>query len=707
MKKIFYILLFLIASITQTILAQDVPVKKKDTLGLEEVTILGKRKKQFRSTAKLDVSLKDMPITLNVVSSQLLKQQEADDMVTALRNVSGVRPVSTYGGFQHYIIRGFQDFVLLIDGFRDERHNISTSAPTSNLANVERIEVLKGPASVLYGHSALGGVINIIRKKTSTTPQYDFSVGYGSFNTRRTTVGAGGSITKKLTYRTDFGMSEDTGWRKAGGSRSTGYLSLDYNPTEKDQLNVQIGVSKDHYNNDAGIPIDPLTNKIPRGVALSNRYNVPQDFLNFNRVDLQVKYARQINSKIQLSNNMGYAIDDIDYLSTESLTLNAAKDSVQRGYFDFNHKTKPFQNVLDFSFNVKKWNVDQKIVAGYSLNLLDRHTFWDSTLRSKMASTVSVINPQENQGPVARANDMVRNISEVMHGLYLQDFITFSPKIKALIGARYDIFDGSYSTDKLATATTPEAKGLETDRKSHALTYRLGFVYQPTKSLSAYSSYSTYFKPARQIPTSGTLTLEPETGNQYELGLRYDVNDKISINTAGYSILKNDMIVGLGGGKFDQASAATSKGFEADVTGQWFKGFQTVAGYAYTDARFKDYTSSVVGAGNLTGKTLQYVAKNQFNLWATYEIQGGNLKGLAIGAGGYYLGDNFANSKNTVVLPEYQVLNTSLSYSVKTIRINFLVNNVFNKTYFSSAINGSQLYPGAPRNCMMSFSCKF
>jgi iron complex outermembrane recepter protein len=169
----------------------------KKSVELLEILIEGKKVDNGKSTLKLAVPLKDIPVTVNSISSDLLSKQDTDDMVAALKNVNGINPVLTYGGFQHYIIRGFQDFTLLIDGFRDERHNISTSAPMSNLANVERIEVLKGPASVLYGHSALGGVINVIRKKATVEPVYNFSSSYGSFNSKKVTVGAGGAITKK------------------------------------------------------------------------------------------------------------------------------------------------------------------------------------------------------------------------------------------------------------------------------------------------------------------------------------------------------------------------------------------------------------------------------------------------------------------------------------------------------------------------------
>ncbi|MCF2443390.1 TonB-dependent receptor [Dyadobacter sp. CY345] len=165
---------------------------------LYEVVISSGANRSFTYVNKIDVAMRDMPITTARVSIKTIEQRGADDLGEAIKNTTGVRANNTYGGFQHFTIRGFSNFVLLIDGIRDERHNISTSAPNTNLANIESIEVLKGPASVLFGHSALGGIINIARKRPTANFKADFSATYGSFNTRRMRAGAGGAISDKL-----------------------------------------------------------------------------------------------------------------------------------------------------------------------------------------------------------------------------------------------------------------------------------------------------------------------------------------------------------------------------------------------------------------------------------------------------------------------------------------------------------------------------
>jgi iron complex outermembrane receptor protein len=212
---------------------------------LSEVMVSTARVQAFSSVNKMDVPLRDLPITTSSVSVKTIEQRGIDDLGEAMKNTTGVRANNTYGGFQHFTIRGFSNFVLLVDGVRDERHNISTSAPNTNLANVESIEVLKGPASVLFGHSALGGIINIVRKRPTAGLKADFSASYGSFNTRRIRAGAGGAINDKLRYRVDFGMSDTDGYRKSGSNTNNGYLALEYTPTEKDLFYLTVGANKD------------------------------------------------------------------------------------------------------------------------------------------------------------------------------------------------------------------------------------------------------------------------------------------------------------------------------------------------------------------------------------------------------------------------------------------------------------------------------
>jgi iron complex outermembrane receptor protein len=666
---------------------------------LSEVTISEGRQKSFSTINKIDVPIRDMPVSTSSVTVKTIEQRGADDLGEAMKNTTGVRANNTYGGFQHFTIRGFSDFVLLTDGVRDERHNISTSAPSTNLANVESIEVLKGPASVLFGHSALGGIINIVRKKPTADFKADFSAAYGSFNTRRIRAGAGGAISDKLHYRVDFGMSDTDGYRHSGSNTNNGYLALEYTPTEKDLLYLTIGANKDIYDTDAGIPMLEGS-KVAPGLNVDTRYNDPQDFLKNTRYDFQLKYVRQINSKLKLSDQLSYYDDNINYFSTEELTFNPTLDSITRSYpFFFNHLTKPLQNQLELTYDFTTGGIEHKLLTGYSLSILDRRTYNGDVFGPGQFATIPVKDPIANQGYEDFVTTNYRATMENVHGIYVQDWLRISEKLKALAGLRYDIFRGTYCTNEVDGDRNVTKEGPESKVSKSALTYRLGLVYQPTEVLSVYGSYSTYFKPSRRVAANGD-TFDPEDGYQGEIGSRLEISGKWAGNLSFYYMRKNNQLESLPGGMLKPIGSAESKGFEAEIHGNPLPGLDINAGYTLAKAKYLAHNGAEINP--VAGKRTAFAPENMVNVWLNYEIQQSALKGLSIGAGANYMDETFTNSANTYALPAYTVVDAAIGYRVGRVGLRLNVNNAFNEKYFANAIFANQFSPGATRNFLVS-----
>ncbi len=521
-------------------------------------------------------------------------------MTGALQYVSGVRPVSTYGGFQQFNMRGFADFLLMVDGFRDERSNAAGSAPLTNMAGVESVEVLKGPGSVLTGHSAVGGIINVIRRQPSDTAVLEAGLAYGSFNTKRLRVGAGGAISKQLSYRLDIGVSDEDGWRGAGSSRNSAYFALGWKPTDKDRFTLQIGANKDRYDSDAGIPT--IDGKVLPGIRSDTRYNSAQDRMTNERSDISLQYDRRISRNLTLTNRIAYAADDIEHNAAEGLAINAARDSVSRKFLQFNHRTFPLQNMLDLHWRFKTGCIEHRMVTGWSFNLLKRQTQFDRRFRTGYAHSVSLYDPVDMQGAPPVQNTDRTNINEIMNGFYVQDWINISPQLKALAAVRFDHFNGRYRPDDLAAGT----RGVTTKRNVNVATYRAGLVYEPLRYLSFYGSWSNYFRPARQIAAATDINLQPETGYQYEGGIRLTHRDRLSLNVAGFYLKKNDIIVNLGGGRFDRGSEADSRGAEVDLQVEILPDWSFQSNYTYTDAKYKKYTAASQGGKDLSGRQLVF-----------------------------------------------------------------------------------------------------
>ncbi len=666
---------------------------------LSEITVATARRTSFASINKIDVPLREMPITTSAVSVKIIEQRGIDDLQEAMKNTTGVRANNTYGGFQHFTIRGFSNFVLLVDGVRDERHNISTSAPNTNLANVESIEVLKGPASVLFGHSALGGIINIARKRPTANFKADFSAAYGSFNTRRIRAGVGGSISDKLRYRVDFGMSDTEGYRHSGSNTNNAYFALEYTPTEKDLFYLTIGANKDVYDTDTGIPMLEGS-KLAPGLNVKTRYNDPSDFLKHTRYDFQLKYVHQFNSKLRLSNQLSYYDDNINYFSTEELSFNATLDSINRSFpFYFNHLTRPVQNQLELTYEFNTGRIEHKLLAGYSLSLLDRKTYNGDVYGPGKNATVAVKNPIVNQGNIDFIDRNYRATMEHVHGIYLQDWIKITENLKALVGLRYDIFRGTYYTDLVNPNRDVTSEGPESKISKSALTYRAGLVYQPIDMLSVYGSYSTYFKPSRRVAPNGE-TFDPETGYQGEVGSRLEMSSRWTANLSFYYMRKNNQLEALPGGIYKRIGSAESKGFEAEISGSLSAGLDLTAGYTFSNAEYLPHASSEVNA--VAGKQVSFAPKNMVNVWLNYELQASVFKGLSIGAGGNYMDKTFTNSANSYVMPAYTLVDAAIGYRVGRVSLRLNINNILNEKYYANAIYANQFSPGTTRNFLLS-----
>lgn len=669
------------------------------TSELSEVTVTSARTPAFTTVNKLAVPIRDIPVTTSSVSARTIEQRGVDDLGEAMKNTTGVRANNTYGGFQHFTVRGFANFVLLVDGVRDERHNISTSAPSTNLANVERIEVLKGPASVLFGHSALGGIINIVRKRPTTEQKVDFSASYGSFNTRRMRAGVGGALSSTLRYRADFGLSATDGYRQSAVNTNNAYLALEYTPTSKDYVYLTLGANKDRYATDTGIPV--LTGGvIAPGMDINTRYNDPADFLKNTNYNVQLRYSRQLGTNLRLSNQLSYYYDNIDYFSTEQLTFNARLDSLKRtSPLYFNHLTKPLQNQLELTYDLTIGGVEQKILVGYSLSVLDRKTYNANIIGPGKFAQIAVQNPVFNQGNIDYVPTQYRASDETVHGVYVQDWFGFSEKLKALAGLRFDRFSGMYYTDKVDANRTVTERGVKTPITVSSLTYRLGAVYQPIQPLSIYGSYSTYFKPSRRIAPNGEI-FDPETGYQAELGSRLELANRWTTTASLYYMRKDNQVESLPGGILRRIGSAESKGFELDMQGSPLAGLDVTVGYTFTLAKYLPFAGSDVNT--VAGNTVVLAPKHMVNLWTNYEWQQAALRGLSIGLGANYMSDTYANSANTYVLPAYTVVDAALGYRIGRVGLRLNVNNLLDERYFNNVIITNQFYPGATRNYLLT-----
>lgn len=732
---------------------------------LKDVEVHGNQRRKTEDVLKLAVPLKDIPITTSTVSNELIEQKQLTSINDALQYTTGVNPTVNYGGFQTFNMRGFGGAVIMVDGARDERMNFSNSAPVTSLAATERIEYLKGPASVLYGHSAVGGIINIVRKQPTSEFTANMSATVGSWDTKDIILGSGGKLNDKLNYRFDMGVSDNTGWRENSTNYLNAYVAFDYQVNENNSFEIRVGGNDDRYGTEAGLPALRNTvynsdgslaynqGELPVGFKRNVRYNDPFDYLIHENWNASVKYKHEFSEKSRIQFHASYAHDIIDYFSTEALRYLTNKsaiydyyyldsdnnkmyiclDTLQRPFpFRFSHHTNTYQNYVDFTTSIYSGNVKHNLLIGYYLMHVDRTTYTGYKLGEDvtgdgLGAKVSVVEPIVNQGDLQTKFSGARNYTEVINSIYMQDLLDITDRFKALIAARFDYYQMAYQTGVVESGFRQINLSDKSNLNASAVTYRAGLVYKPISNLSLYASYSNFFQPNRRVyigdyvyvdkdgkeffPEEGKQFFKPKKGYQLEGGFKYLLNHVLQINASTFYIEKNNIIEYLGRTSDDkkiygQVGLVGSKGVEIEAAVTPFQGFRAILGYGFTNATYLKFATNEYIQNSKEGNSVSQCPKNKIYSWAYYKVPKGKLKNIGVGAGIKYTGTTYTGSSNTYTLPEYCLVDANIGYNIENIYLKFGIYNILDKKYYSNYIMSTQYIPGAERNYKFTIGFK-
>lgn len=680
----------------------------------ESVTVLADNERLVAS--RTEIPLRELPVTVQTVTSDVLQQTGGTDLVRALQNVPGTNSVLLYGVYEYYIFRGFgfDNIVgssVLLDGLRQEGNRIN-----SQLNFIESVEVLKGPSSMLYGTEAVGGTINLVRKKPVSTPNYEFLARAGRWGYAGAEAGATGPLGKSesLLYRLDFGFNRADGWRDAGWRRINVSPAVHWRATSRDQLNFYSILTFDNYDGDAGFPLirsaneaNPFRSTIIPNIDFSRRFSTPSDFQKTRDAIPQLFWTHTFNDNFRLRNAFSYRLFNDEYFVAETLSNNPARtpDLIDREMFYFFHRRRPLLNQTDFVAIVKKgW--EHQFVGGYEYARYDGTTTRSSSVFSIPVAPVSLSNPQPDRPlpatnfPPSRFDHFVNRT----HAYYFQDFIRVNPRFTALFSGRFDDF-------RRDARRNPVVNGVEsivplTTITQRPFTYRAAVNAQATKWMGLYASYGTSFRAQTSLSADGK-NLKPETGNQFEFGQRFDLlQGRATLNTALFWIEKENVTVSRPNGVFDQAGRLRSKGFEADLRGRPTRRLQLLASYGFTQAQFKDFFSED-GDGSLIdlrGRTPTFVPRHTASLWAAYDLP----RGWQVALGTRYLGRTPPSNFNYYFMGGYTIWDAAVFYRARRFEWGLNLNNFTNKErYFTGAINEILLYPGRPFDAQMNIRYRF
>ena len=563
------------------------------TYNLQEVVVETARKARPQIT-KLDVPMKYMPLSVSGIEAQSLELRGIRNIQDAVRFMPGIRIQTSYGAFQQISVRGFDHAVMMIDGVRDERSAINNSYPVPDLSAVESIELLKGPASVLYGHSAVGGILNIVRKAPTERQTLNARVAYGSYENKEATLGLGGKLLGPVNYYAHVNYADQEGWRDNGNSRFSGYLALNARLSKQDIIDVRAGFNRDFYGTEIGLP-DIMAqdvyntsdnqlylhkNDMLPGLNREARYNNESDFMRNDGWNISGQYTHRFSERMKLVDRLSFSSDDINYFGTESLDYLESDEPIYDHYYwktptekryicldtvylsfplRFSHIAKTVSNSLELSGHFHTGEIKHNYMGGYSFVALNRTSYsgynlGDDVQGPGLYSHVSVYDPHSMGYMVSRFSKATVT-HHYANSIYLQDMIEFNEQWKVLAALRGDFF--RYLS---ASATTPSGKreyeehGLFNQIRNKALTYRFGAVYLPHPNTSLYASFASFFKPIRTFyqdnviyvdangerftPTRNEEVFKPENGYQAEVGLKYDWGNLLHANASLFYIRK-------------------------------------------------------------------------------------------------------------------------------------------------------------------------
>jgi iron complex outermembrane receptor protein len=657
------------------------------------------------TATKTNTPIMETPFSIQVVPQQVLRDQQAIRLDTAVQNVSGVIQGGLNQGLSDgFLIRGFSSNTIYRNGvFMPDLLGGGTTK--REMANVEQVDILKGPGSILFGRADPGGIINTVTKQPLATPYYSLQQQAGTYNFYRTTIDATGPLTKDgtLLYRMNLSYENAGSFRNFIDRESVFFAPvIRWNISPQTQVTAELEYQSFNEKPDPGIP--NLGNRpapVPRNLALHDPLN------NTNRGDRKffgVNWSHKFNDDWTLSHRLSAELFDF---SVKSLFFGPASPngSIDRFFNNApNTTSNRYQSSVNLIGNVSTGILQHTLLFGYDYIHMD----------DKQAGNCCAAAPAFNifspsylaTAPLLDPNSNYRiGYTQSWHGAYFQDQIKLPYNIHVLAGFRYD---NAVSRDTVLGLTTSAE-----DRFSP----RGGLLWQAMPWLSLYGSYTENFGASNSLFSIDGSRLPPQTAQQWETGVKTEFWEGRLRSTLSYFELTKQGI-----GVPDPANPmrsraigeAETRGIEFDIAGEILRGWNVIATYTYMpfaritrDVGFSGLPGDIGNQGN----RLFLAAKHYGSFWSTYDFQSNELRGLRFGAGVVGVGERQGDPGNNYQLPEYVIGNLMASYRVKVgptrMSAQLNVNNVSGERYFVGTNGGNFITVGAPRTVMGSLRIEY
>ena len=686
---------------------------------LKEVIITPNQHKKPVSAIRSGLKPMDVPQSIQIIGSEIIAQQQAIRLSEVVKNINGVYVGSARGGAQEsFFSRGYDMSAnnMFKNGFRFSGGSIP------EVSSLEKVEVLKGSAALLYGNVAPGGILNMVTKTPSFKKGGEITMQMGSYSFYKPAIDIYGPLNDIIAYRFT-GSYENSKSFRDNVSKERYYInpSFLFKVSNKTEIILQGDYLKDDWTPDFGSGIiGKEILALPRSTYLGATWSTGET----KQATVSGLVNHNFNKDWTLNFNTSFQNFDRTSKGTERIQPSANGDW-KRPLGQNKNQEQIIAEQLSIQGTFKTGQLKHQLFTGVDLenSFTEANTFTFSPTTYGSGNVFDFENFNQGGAIPNATNTRIVKTDTNRFGIYAQDLISLTEKFKVLTGIRWSWQEALVETTDLVKNTITEGQ----KRKDQAFTPKLGLVYQPTKDMSLFASYSNSFTPNTGT-TVDLKAIKPSIIDQYEVGIKKDFwRGILSTNVTVYQIT-NSNLAQTAEFKADGSSntdtslkvlsgETTSKGVEFDIVAKPIEGLNIIAGYSYNDMRYTK-TSGLKGSF-IEGDRVARTPANTANLSFFYTLPSGALKGVSIGALGNYIGKRVGGWNNQIdaslpngiydreiPLEGYTTIDASAGYSWKQFSILCRVSNIANVLNYTVHENYS-VNPIAPRQVMTSLKYKF
>jgi iron complex outermembrane receptor protein len=640
--------------------------------------VQGYRATRSASATRTDTSIHETPQSISVVSKDAVEDLGATRLQDALDYAGGVGRANNFGGqgLTTFTVRGFTTGEFYRNGFP-----INRGYPNMPDANtIERLEVLRGPATMLYGRGDPGGTFNVVSKQP--LPERTVTLGSqldeeGRLAYRLNVVGEGGDTFRDHVETERYGIAPVLTWQATDATK--------------------LILEGDFMRNNA--PLDRGVTRYAKqtGTASRDSFFGEKDAgkLHNDNNMAQLRFEHMLNDDWTLGGGFQWLDGSLKGNAIEANGIAADGRTLGR---NFNYRKLEWTDKdtqLNLTGHFDTAGLQHTLLTGIEYEDYDYKSIIQRSSGAVGAYPIDIFDPVYGQPRPALTRTPTHDKENLKtYAAFVQDQVALTDKLKVLAGARFERFEHDYET------YVPGAKSWQAS--DNAVTPRIGVTYDLTDTLAVYADTARSFKPNTGASRQGG-GFEPEKGKSYEMGIKWEALDQqLSVDAAVYQIDKRNVLTTdpVDSTFSVAAGEVRSRGFDVNVAGNLTPEWRVIGGYAYVDAEVtKDNVLR-------SGTRLMNIPKNSFSLLNMYEFQDGTLKGLGLGTGLKYVDERAGQTANTAFsMGSYTVVDLLSFYKINDqVRLNLDVKNLFDRDYEEGAFGNVYAYPGAPRTVQVGIS---